>query len=255
MKKYLPFLFTFFLLYILSSCNNDSLDLKNEYSFYDRISEIDSFNKNNQFLNEYRETFSELLYTIKKVNLQKSKEDIDSLILNYQRVLTSTPNDSAIYSTNLISTFNSIYSNNELKEIDLLLKRLIEVGQKLSNDRKIKAFNSHENNLFQESLSVEVLELNNKMNLLNKKIIKTRSENSNSECLNNCKEAYYWDLLTIAGTVICSSGAVIVESCFSLGSLSIPALIQLIATYSIASIELDAATIDYERCIKQCNNY
>lgn len=150
MKNLPSILFVLFLLSLLNSCRNDSFEFKEQYSFDDHISKIDSFEEKNHFLDEYRNTLSDVLYKVKEINSQKSKSEMDSLVLNYQRVLTSTPKDSAIFNANFTKTFNSIYSQNELNELDILFKKLIALRKDLSNDKRFDSFDSYEKNYFKK---------------------------------------------------------------------------------------------------------
>ena len=232
-------------------CHGDGVSgcrVEKDFFIDDHISKIDSFEEKNHFLDEYRNTLSDVLYKVKEINSQKSKSEMDSLVLNYQRVLTSTPKDSAIFNANFTKTFNSIYSQNELNELDILFKKLIALRKDLSNDKRFDSFDSYEKELFQESLSMKVLESNGRIYLFDK----TRLEKNNSECLNLCLEAYHWELMAVAVTVICAAGAA-AETCMTLGTLSIPALIQFIAAYAIAAVQLDLVTANYHICVRDCN--
>ena len=250
----ISFLFTLLIFPIFSSCNMDCIESEKENTFSGRVSEIDEFKRNNPFLDEYRSIYGELMFEVNRINSKKNKADIDSLVINYQRVLTSTSNDSALFKEKLIQSFNSIYSKSDIKNLNTLLNKFKKVEKEVFKDKKFLLFNSHEKNLFVESFALEIPKLKNEINIINIKTLKTRSESDNSACIDKCKDSYRWGLLFLASSTICAGGASILEACMSVGTLSIPALIQLITGYSLAMIEFDRVTLEYNTCVSDCKN-
>ena len=237
---------------LLYSCNNAEIEMEKEYTFSDRLSEIEDFKESNLFTEEYRNAFGKLVSRINEINSKKNKDDITSLVTNYQRVLTSTPADSANANKNLIQVFNSIYSVNEQKELNELFDKMKRLERDLVDDGEILSFNAHRQNLFMGSLALEFPRVKKSLKTMVNRTVRTRSEIVDPGCISACEESYYWELLSIAVDVVCYGVGAIYTACQSLGSLTIPALIALIAGVSQSSMDIDIASAQYNLCIEQC---
>ena len=250
--NFVVLLFTLFTC-LLYSCNNDELEIEKEYTFSNRFSEINDFKESNLFTEEYRKTFGALISRIDEINLKKNEADILSLVTNYQRVLTSTPTDSADANKELIRIFNSIYSVGEQKELNTLFDQMKRLERGLIDYGKVLSFDAHEQNLFMGSLALEFPRVKKGLKMAGNKMVRTRSEIDVSDCINACEDSYYWELMSIAVDIFCYGIGAIYTACQSLGSLTIPALIALIVGVSQSSIDIDIATAQYNLCVKECN--
>lgn len=241
----------FFLTLTTSNCNQEIYD--DELSCSSRLRRIESLSEKYPIINEYTETFGEIIRYIQTVNSNKDIEELKKIIKLYQSIKSS---NEATLIKSFKQHFFSLYTQDEINMIAKLKSRLDILGNELKNDTKIQSFTEYEQTLFTEKLALEFqdikinfTELNNKENIL-----MTRSENTSSECGKKCEDAYYWDLMAIAAGSICTIGGTIVTACASLGSLTLPALLALIVEIGGTSIAVDVATAEYRMCLNACND-
>lgn len=240
------------LTFLFNSCSNDIVETEKEYTFSNRLAEIDEFNKQHLFIENYKRAFTDLLSEIININSQKEDSDMSNLVLYYQRVLTSTVGDKEKFTDDLLRFFDVIYSEEEKERLNDLFKKVQDMEAELINDGRILSFDIHTRNLFMGSLAVEFPSV--KKNFASyEKLCRTQSS-GNSACYSACRDAYYWELMSIAINVFCYGAVSLVVTCQSLGGLTIPALIALIVEVTHSSIEIDMATIEYNKCMQVCND-
>lgn len=142
-----------------------------------------------------------------------------------------------------------MYSKEDILLLRELQDDLIKQKNKMSDSKAfISLFENEKQNL---STTVAL-----RIPSVNEKIFKvsglTRAMDDEATCLKRCRDDYKWELVGIAAEAVCVSGVAVITACASLGSLTAPALIALIAEYAMMDYALASAERTYNQCKADC---
>lgn len=239
-------------LVFLISTSNCSQEVYEDESFVSsRLTQIEELTAKHPIVNEYSEAFGEIVSYIQTINTQKDKEELGKLLDAYQEIKNSK--ETKLSTSSFENDFYSLYTQEEMKIIERMKNRLDVLGNKLKEDKGFLSFTDNQHMLFIENLTLKFQNIRVDIDKFKQgeNVLKTRSE-STSECEKKCEDAYYLALAGIVAASICVIGGTIIEACMSMGTLSIPAMLRLIAEVGATSIALDMATNEYNRCINEC---
>lgn len=248
-RLFLPMMICLLFLVSTSNCSQEAY--YDESIVSSRLAQIEELTAKHPIVNEYSEAFGEIVSYIQTINSQKDKEELGNFLDAYQAIKNSK--DTELSTGSFEHDFYSLYTQEEIKIIERMKNRLDILGNKLKEDKDFLSFTDNQYTLFTENLTLKFQNIEVDIDYLKRdnNILKTRSE-STSECAKKCEDAYYWDLVAIVSVSICAMGATIIEACMSMGTLTIPAMLQLIAEVGTTSVALDMATMEYNKCLNDC---
>lgn len=196
---------------------------------------------------DFLDAFEDFIMKAQEINSQKDPEELQEMANLFMLCKEQPDEYLAILETNI----NTIYTDKEMEIMKNKFSDMEKASKKLATHPTFKTLSENDKQEFNNILSMRMLRLKPNINILDlNSPIKTRSESNN--CADICKDEYYLDLLQIAAGVLCAGGAAALTACFSLGTLSIPALIAAISSVGGASILIDRATASYYNCLKAC---
>ncbi len=247
MKKY-----SFILLVVVTlsivffACNNEIED--NLLSETTELVEMENMPQIVEFEN-YSVSLGKFLSEVQKINSTKDLHQVKELV-NLYALAEYYPEE---YQGALENMFYSIYTKDEINQLSSLYEIVAKRQKDFLQSPIYKNLTESDLISLNKSLVFEIPQLkgNNHLNTLY--VAKTRNESNNGNaCISACESAYYNTIIQIAQEYLCRTGASIVVTCATLGTMSIPSLIAAIISSGLAYEAYNTAEKNYNECLRNC---
>lgn len=247
MKKY-----SFILLVVVTlsivffACNNEIED--NLLSETTELVEMENTPQIVEFEN-YSVSLGKFLSEVQKINSTKDIKQVKELV-NLFTLAEYYPED---YQEALENMFYSIYTKDEINQLSSLYELVAKRQKDFLQSPSYKSLTESDLISLNKSLVFEIPQIKENTHLSSLHVAKTRNESNNGNaCISACENAYYNEILRIAQNFLCGTGASILVTCASLGTMSIPSLIAAIISSGLAYEAYNTAEKNYNECLKNC---